>query len=91
MNLELLLGIVFGSLILIAFTIITVVIVVKKVQAPIVKTITPVQPYRPRPNIPTSLRTRRQNGTGNTTSTGNGTKQQSIGHKVISQRTISVW
>ncbi|XP_033750731.1 deleted in malignant brain tumors 1 protein-like [Pecten maximus] len=87
MNMELLVGIVFGSLLLISFTIVTVVVVVKKVSIPLEKTITPVQPYRPRPEV--QPRARRSNGSTQRQSLPNGHKTQATG--IGTTRTITAW
>ncbi|XP_069138752.1 scavenger receptor cysteine-rich domain-containing protein DMBT1-like [Argopecten irradians] len=85
MNMELLVGVVFGSLLLISFTIVTVVVVVKKVSMPHEKTITPVQPYRPRPNV--QPRARRSNASSQRPSNGHKTQATSIG----TTRTVTAW
>ncbi|XP_060066381.1 deleted in malignant brain tumors 1 protein-like [Ylistrum balloti] len=89
MNMELLVGIVFGSLLLIAFTIVTVVVVVKKVSIPHEKTITPVQPYRPRPQPEMQARPRRSNGSTKRPSLPNGHKTQATG--LGTTRTVTAW
>ncbi|OWF36516.1 deleted in malignant brain tumors 1 protein-like [Mizuhopecten yessoensis] len=90
MNMELLVGVVFGSLLLISFTIITVVVVVKKVSMPLEKTITPVQPYRPRPQPPeVQPRPRRSNGSTQRPSLPNGHKTQAAG--IGTTRIVSAW
>lgn len=85
MNVELLVGIVFGSLLLISFTIVTVVVVVKKVSIPLEKTITPIQPYRPRPPPDVTARPRKPN-----VSSRRSQLAKPI-HTIPSSRTITAW